>query len=251
MSPTTEWWQTFFTGVAVECWLRCTTPEQTRQEVDFIQHTLQVPPPARLLDVPCGGGRHCLELAARGYAMTGVDISPEFLAAARAGARERSLPVRWEQLDMRDLSWREEFDGAFSFGNSFGYCDDADNAAFVRGVCAALKPGAQFVLETGYVTEVLFPSLQERFWYQLSDMLMLAQRRYDPADGRLHVEYTWIQEGHTEKRQMSARVYSYRELARVLQEAGFTDVRGCGSLMGEPFRLGASRLLITATKDHP
>ena len=43
-------------------------------------------------------------------------------------------------------------------------------------------------------------------------MLVLAQRRYDPAESRLYVEYTLIRGAETEKRSMSARIYSYREL---------------------------------------
>lgn len=39
---------------------------------------------ARVLDVPCGFGRHALVLARCGYRVTGVDISPELLAQARA-----------------------------------------------------------------------------------------------------------------------------------------------------------------------
>jgi hypothetical protein len=39
---------------------------------------------------------------------------------------------------MRDLLWRSRFDGAFCFGNSFGYLDDEGNAAFLRAVAAAL-----------------------------------------------------------------------------------------------------------------
>src|SRR3954452_7525693 len=124
-----EWWRTFFTGAAVEGWLQATPEEQTQGEADFILKMLQVPPPARLLDVPCGGGRHSLALAARGYRMTGVDLSSDFLAAARAQAAANSA-VTWEQRDMRDLPWPEAFDGAFSFGNSFGYADEAGNAAF-------------------------------------------------------------------------------------------------------------------------
>src|SRR5438034_7712352 len=121
MSVPAEWWQTFFSGMMVEFWLRCTTEEQTQQEADFIQQTLQVAPPARLLDVPCGGGRHSLALAARGFQMTAVDISSEFLARAKSAAANKSLKVDWHQADMRELPWRDEFDGAYCFGNSFGY----------------------------------------------------------------------------------------------------------------------------------
>jgi hypothetical protein len=47
---------------------------------------------------------------------------------------------------------------------------------------------------------------------------------------------------------MSARLYSYRELVRLLETAGFTDVEGVSSMLGEPFRLGSRRLLMTATR---
>jgi hypothetical protein len=77
---------------------------------------------------------------------------------------------------------------------------------------------------------------------------MLAERRYEPSEGRLHVEYTWIREGKTEKRSMSARLYSLRELLRLFEETGFTEVQSFSSLDREPFRLGSNRLLVVATK---
>jgi SAM-dependent methyltransferase len=248
MSTATDWWRTFFSGLGVEFWLQATTEEQTRQEADFIQERLRVSPPARLLDVPCGGGRHSRELAARGYRLTAVDLSSEFLTAARSAAAARSAKIHWEQREMRDLPWREEFDGAFSLGNSFGYDEDDGNAAFLKAVAGVLKPGARFLLDTGYVAEILLPALQERAWYQLGDILTLAERRYDHVRSRLHVEYTWIRDGQREKRSMSARLYSYRELAQLFEAAGFTDVEGFGSLAGEPFKLGSKRLLMAGTK---
>jgi SAM-dependent methyltransferase len=248
MGASVDWWRTFFSGLVVESWLMATTAEQTRQEAEFIREALNVSPPARLLDVPCGGGRHSVALAGLGYDMTGVDISTGFLAAARSQPVPPAGSIAWEEREMRDLPWPEAFDGAFSFGNSFGYLDDDGNAVFLKAVAAALKPGARFALETGYVMEHLLPVLQERSWYPLGDILMLSQRRYDPVDSRLHVEYTMIRGAVTEKQTMSARIFSYRELVELLKEAGFTDVQGYGSLTREPFRLGAGRVLMVASK---
>jgi len=166
MSAPDEWWRTFFSGLSVEMWLQATPEEQTRQEADFIQKMLQVRPPSRLLDVPCGGGRHALALAGRGYSLTGVDISSDFLNAARAAATERSLKVAWEQRDTRELPWTAEFEGAYCFGNSIGYQDEAGNADFLKAVGHALKPGARFVLDASYIVEVVLPTLQHRAWYQ-------------------------------------------------------------------------------------
>jgi SAM-dependent methyltransferase len=243
-----DWWRTFFSGSAVEFWLNSTPEEQTRMEADFIQQRLGVAAPARVLDVPCGGGRHSLALAARGYRMTAVDLSPEFLATARASAETRSVEVDWQHREMRDLPWKEEFDGAFCFGNSFGYDVDEGNAAFLEAVSAALKAGGRFLLDTGYVAEALLPTLQERAWYPTGDILTLADRRYDHVHSRLNVDYIWIRDGKMEKRSASSRLYTYRELARLFEDAGFTDVEGFGSLAGEPFRFGSRRLLMTGSK---
>ena len=248
MSAPSDWWRTFFSGMVVESWLKATTAEQTRQEANFILESLRVPPPARLLDVPCGGGRHCHALAEDGYEMTGVDISVELLEAANAPSTGRSRTIAWEHREMRDLPWPEAFDGAYSFGNSFGYLDDDGNAAFLEAVANALKPGARFVLDTGYIAESLLPVLQERAWYPIGDMIMLAQRRYDPVEGRLHVEYIFVRDGTMDKRSMSARIHTCREVFQLLKEAGFTDLQAYGSLAKEPFRLGSNRLLMVATK---
>jgi SAM-dependent methyltransferase len=248
MGSSADWWRTFFSGWVVDSWLAIATEEQTGQEAAFIQQELGIAPPAHLLDVPCGGGRHSLALARLGYDMTGVDLSSDFLAAARARPSEGPGSVAWEQREMRDLPWPEQFDGAFCFGNSFGYLDDRGNADFFKAVARALKPGARFVLETSYVLESLLSNIQWKTWYQAGDLIMLADRRYDPAEGRLCVEYTWIREGKVDKRSMSARLYTYREVFGLLEEAGFTDLKGYGSFSREPFRIGSDRLLVSAEK---
>src|SRR5260370_23992011 len=97
MSVATDWYRTFFRGVAVDLWLRCTTDDQTRAEADFLEKALSPPPGTRILDVPCGGGRHALALAARGYKVTAVDLSADFLANARADGERRGLQVDWRE----------------------------------------------------------------------------------------------------------------------------------------------------------
>src|SRR4051812_34452834 len=109
MDTPVDWWRTFFEGGFVDVWLRMPTAQQTDQEVTFVQEELQVPPPASLLDVPCGGGRHSRGLAARGYDMTGVDLSAGFLEAARSAPSEGPGTVAWESREMRDLPWPGRF----------------------------------------------------------------------------------------------------------------------------------------------
>ncbi len=248
MNVSNDWWQDFFSGIFVDFWLIVVTEEQTKSEVDFIQKMVGVSAPAKLLDVPCGGGRHSLALAAVGFQMTAVDISSDFLKASRAGAARRQLTVAWEQRDMRDLPWRQEFDGAFCFGNSFGYYDDAGNAAFLKAVSRVLKPGARFLMDCGGLAETIFPTFQDRNWFQAGDIKFLRNARYDPERGRIDTEYTLIRDGRTEARTASHRIYTYRELSQLLKEAGFTDLKAFGSLTQEPFGLSSKKCLLVATR---
>ena len=163
-----NWWEHFFEGLSVKPWLQAVSPQYTDSEAETIARLLGAAPGAELLDVPCGGGRLSLALADRGYRPTGVDLSGEFLEHARS--RDGADRVTWEHREMRDLPWPGRFDGAFCVGNSFGYLDDAGNAAFLCAVAAALKPGARFVLETPMVLENLLGHLQERPWWQVGEM---------------------------------------------------------------------------------
>jgi SAM-dependent methyltransferase len=243
-----DWWRTFFAGSAVEMWLSATPPEMTAGEVDFLDRILQLHPGSRVLDVPCGGGRHAVELATRGRSVTAVDLSPEFLAAARRLAAQRNVTVDFHEREMRDLPSTHEFDAAYCLGNSFGYLDDAGNADFLRAVARTMKPGGRFALDSGYIAECLFPNFTERRWMQIGDILFLSHGQYDPPTGRLNTEYRFLKNGRGEPQQISARIYTYSELVRLLTNAGFDGIQAWSSLSQEPFRLGSPRLLVGATK---
>ena len=220
MDVQSNWWEHFFEGAPVDLWLQAVSPEHTAREADSLVRALDVAPGAALLDVPCGGGRVSLELASRGYHMTGVDWSHEFLAHARLSDAARD--VTWERRDMRDLPWPGRFDGAFCLGNSFGYLDDEGNEAFVRAVAAALRPGARFVLETPMVLENMFGWITERPWWKVGDLRLLVVNQYDPVRGRLDIEYTHVSNGHVDTRYGSHRAYTYRQLVELLESAGFS-----------------------------
>src|SRR5437867_7156337 len=107
-SPTvmrSNWFETFFHGVALDLWRKIINPEQTNGEADFLQK--QFGSKVRLLDAPCGNGRHSMELARRGCRITGLDISAEFIQEARAQSAKEKLHVEWVQGDMRRLDWRD------------------------------------------------------------------------------------------------------------------------------------------------
>ena len=69
------------------------TPQYTLEQVNDLEQLLELSPPADILDMPCGQGRHSIELARRGYHVTGVDLSAYLLGVARQRAEQAGLPV--------------------------------------------------------------------------------------------------------------------------------------------------------------
>jgi len=239
MNVQSTWWETFFSGIVVDLWLQAVPDAHTEREAERLQELIAVAPGAEVLDVPCGAGRVALKLASRGYRMTGVDYSREFLRHARE--RNGATDVMWEQRDMRDLPWPSRFDAAFCVGNSFGYLDDQGNHDFLRAVRISLKPGARFVLETPMVLENLLQHIQERPWWKAGDIYLLVENRYDPGRGTLDIEYTFCADGRTEVRRGSHRAYTYRELVQLLESSGFSVE------LAEPWKRDAHSVCFIAT----
>lgn len=244
-----EWWQDFFSGMVLDFVLHSRDEVQTHAEADFLQQSLGLSPGSKILDVPCGGGRLALEMARRGYRVTGVDLSPQLLDTARSQSEAENLAVRWERRDMRHLPWRGEFDGAYCFWSSFGYFDEPGNADFLSAVSDCLKPGARFVMDTPLI-ETRLPEMeaQERVWWPVGDLLALEDRHYDHVTSRVESRWTFVRDGRVEKKELSIRLYTYRELCTLLEGAGFGNHQGYGSLDWDPFGLGCTWLYMVTTK---
>src|SRR3954463_2840750 len=99
MSEAAPWWETFFNGPWGDHQAQGYPAERTRAETDFIVNALGLGAAARVLDVPCGEGRHSIELAARNYVPTAVDFNPRALAVAADNARVRGVHVDFVHAD--------------------------------------------------------------------------------------------------------------------------------------------------------
>jgi SAM-dependent methyltransferase len=239
-----QWFETFFQGPAVDFWTRAMTPALTLADVDFLEKTFDVKPGGRLLDVPCGNGRHSIELARRGYRLTGIDLSEEFLAAARA-----EIDADWRLGDMRGLQLEPStFDGAFCLGNSLGYLDYPGVESFLSALAGALKPAAKLVIETGMTAESILPTMVAKRWHRLGDLMILSENRYDPWESRLNIDYTFVQNGTIDTRPTAHYVFTSADLRRMLDAAGFNTLSFHGGVTGEPYQLGSPRLVITAQR---
>jgi SAM-dependent methyltransferase len=96
------------------------------------------PPGAAILDLACGHGRHSLKLARRGFAVAGVDLSEPSLEIARRAASEDDIDITFVHDDMREISFKAEFDVAINMFTAFGYFDEEGDHE--RALSAARAP---------------------------------------------------------------------------------------------------------------
>jgi SAM-dependent methyltransferase len=131
-----------FVGTA---YLRNAFTKGTEREVAFLVEHLGLAAGAAVLDVGCGPGRHARALAERGLRVTGVDISPEFVALARAGAPPGAT---FEVADARHLTYEGEFDLVLSAcQGAFGLLGAGD-VEVLAGMARAARAGGHVVVDT-------------------------------------------------------------------------------------------------------
>lgn len=114
--------------------------------------------PKTLLDVGCGTGSHAIELARRGYSVTGVDLSPSMLAIASEKAQGLSAAQQptWLCGDARTFEVDGTFDAAIMMFAVVGYLTENDDVlAGMRNIRKRLKPGALFMSDFWYGPSVL------------------------------------------------------------------------------------------------
>ena len=132
-----------------DSYLKYSFTKGTKQEIDFLIEALPLKDGDRVIDIGCGPGRHCNELAIRGYKAFGIDISATFIEQASASAVEGAS---FRRLDARLLQDEIELHGKFDVAiclcqGAFGVMlDDSDDLDVLRGAAAVLRPGGLLAL---------------------------------------------------------------------------------------------------------
>src|SRR5437588_6254866 len=215
--------------MALDLWRKAIPPEKTRAETEFLIKTLACEAGAHVLDVPCGNGRLSFELANHGYRVTGVDISEEFIEEAQRSAKEHPRAIadlKFILGDMRRIEGEAIYDGAFCFGNSFGFMEYSDMQKYLAGVQRALRPGARFVVNTGMAAESVLPDFEEQSCHEIDDIATTIKERYNAAESCVDSEYIFESKGVTESRKAKHWIYTAAEIQRMLERAGF-EVLDC------------------------
>lgn len=244
-----EWWKSLFNSPIYFELYAAENTKKAVEEVRDLLRLLSLQPPARILDVPCGYGRHTLELARRGFTVTGVDASSVQLGRAREQAERAKLRVHLREQDARDLTFEGEFDLAINMFLSFGYFEtDAEHLAMLQGIARALRPGGRFLMHL-WNREYEIRYFDQYQVDRSGDVVEVEEWEFDHLRGRLNWKNTaFFPDGRRESWWHSIRAYTIAELRGLLERAGFRLDAAYGGLGGEPYSIESEEAVLVAVR---
>ncbi|ACD97083.1 class I SAM-dependent DNA methyltransferase [Trichlorobacter lovleyi] len=227
-------------------------------EVAYIHDILQQHCPAAhsILNLGCGSGRHDRLLSEKGYAMTGVDLSEDMLAAARQAA-EGYAAVRYVQDDVRTVRLDMTFDVIISLFHVMSYqAENADLMAAFGTARQHLKSGGIFIFDCWYGPAVLTDRPAVRVKELVDDTISItriASPVMHPNQNLVDVNYhlfarNLLTKEVQEVRETHRMRYLYLpELSLMLQEAGFEVVRAEEWLTARPLGFDTWNALVVCS----
>jgi SAM-dependent methyltransferase len=219
------------------------------QQVDDLVKLVDIAPGASILDVCCGYGRHAIELARRGYQVTGIDLAPKQIDEAERRASESGVEIEFLHGDAREMSFPRQFDVTLSLFLSFGFDDDESNMRMLQRISEATAPGGVLLMD---------------LWNREKEIRDFAPLTIEEREGGIRVEKRWefdqwngrlnwqntvrFPDGTTEEWDHSVRAYTLVELRHMLTEVGFQPEKVYGDFKGNAHTLDSPQTITLSRK---
>jgi SAM-dependent methyltransferase len=225
--------------------------ERTIAEVNGIVKLLGLQNQERILDIPCGYGRHSIELAKRCFKVVGSEINSVHLDKARKSADKEQVRIDFRKENMIDNRYNAEFDAVINMFYSFGFFEtNEDNLKVLKNFYNALRLGGKLLFHTDVnVPRILNGKYKEDEERNLaSGKKLRIIDKYNPITKR--IEGTWIikNNGDEIKRNYSVRVYTKEEFIDICKEVGFTKFSTYGGWGGMDYSEDSEDMIIIAEK---
>lgn len=211
-------------------------------EIDFLEKAADFLPGMSILDLGCGTGGHALPFAARGYRVTGVDLSEGMIEQAQRKAAAGDLKAEFCLGDIRSLDLGRTFDVVISMFAVMGYQTSNDDFyAATRVARKHLAAGGLFIFDAWFGPAVMherpetrvreIPSGEER-------VIRIASPELDPLANTVTVNYTILRLAGNQvmeevRESHPMRFFFVPEVAFFAHQAGFQVEKICPFLNAE------------------
>jgi len=220
--------------------------ESSKEEVEKIIELADLEEGSKVLDMPCGVGRHSLELQKKGSEVVGVDKTTAYIedAQQKDGAEE----IEFVREDMKEFRRENSFEAVINWWNSFGYFEDKeDDRQMLENIYLSLKDDGVLVMDY-YGKEIAATQDLSNHWNEQDGIYNMEKANI--KDNWSKIERTWIkvEDGKTVEYTWQQRLYAASELEQMLKEVGFLTVDFYGNVEGDNYDAEADRLILVATK---
>ncbi len=249
MAIKNNWWKTTFNKTYFSLWDPSNPSSQnwTKREVKLVID-LHLKKDAKILDIPCGQGRHSVELAKRSFQVTGIDYSSIALQTAKKWARQNKVSPVFIKQDMRSLKLNERFDAAIILGNSFGYFSDIDNEKIIKNISTLLKPKAFFVIHLLNPIEVIKQFGKKNTFKIFNGYVNIKDISFDPFNFVKESRWTIVRNSKKKILNVKLRFYTFPEIRSLLSRYGLNTIDVYGSLDKKPYWFNSPVMVIVAKK---
>jgi SAM-dependent methyltransferase len=248
--PIPEWWEHQFDAHYLLEYQPIFDLGRDRHEVARLIELLGLPTGSRVLDVPCGQGRHAHLLAEAGFDVDGLDLSPDLLERARKRGTGRTL--RYTRGDMRRLParWTSRFDAVVNLFTSFGFfLLPSDDERVVAEWARVLKPGGTLAWHGGNRDGVMRHFLARDWWLADDDTMIGHERSFDALSGVLTVRSTWRGKRSSGEREHRIRLYTATHLSSMLARHGLVVEAAYDGWTDRPLSRRTGEMLLLARKE--
>lgn len=230
-----QWYEALFENYAKKYDQECYV-QGTVGECDSIEEEIGRDKSINILDIGCGTGRHAIELAKRGYKVTGIDLSESQIKRAREKAKESNVKVEFQKHDARKLPFNDEFDlaimlceGGFSLMET-----DEMNFEILKSAAKALKSNGRFIFTTLNGLFPLFHSVKEFYESSTKEGGSVCKSiSFDLMTFRDHNRVEFEDDsGNKKVLECNERYYVPSEITWLLKTLGFKKIEIFGAKLG-------------------
>jgi 2-polyprenyl-3-methyl-5-hydroxy-6-metoxy-1,4-benzoquinol methylase len=239
----------FFAGMYKEVWRHEVPQGLTEAETDFIEEIAGLQKLDNVLDIMCGFGRHAIELARRGYNVTAIDNSKEYIDEIKTITENESLAIEAKHADVSRISFSGNFDAAICMGNSIAFFNADTVLDILKKIAGSLKSGGVFIINTWTIAEIAIKNFQERTWHYIHDYKFLTENKFLFQPTRIESSYTILaSSGETETLTGIDYIFSLSELEKMFNNAGLTMGEIYSTPRKRKYNFGDRRAYIIASK---